>query len=954
MSNFNLLDAVLPVEGRYCVTGIGRFVDQSFVDTREEVTIKAEEFVSRQFNAYFGCAKFGPENNRTHANALYFRALWMDIDCGPDKAIPDEKGRVKGYIDQATGLTEFFRFCTETGLPKPVLVDSGYGLHVYWLLEETLNQAQWLPLSKRLRELCAEHKLVVDPSVFEASRVLRIPGSFNFKNKDEPKLVHVLYDAAERISYEEMRTLLGAAKPKEERPDFLPQAISPMMEAMQSNKVKRFRTIMLKSAQGVGCKQLLHCYQNQASIEEPLWRSALSIAAFCVDGAETVHMMSNQYPGYNADEVNAKVQNLIDKGGPHHCETFEKLNPSGCDGCAHKGKFKSPIMLGVEIAEAEDNEIVVEAKSESVAELLVTNTVLIPEYPFPYFRGKNGGVYKRPPPDAEEEAELVYEHDIYVVKRMKHVDLGEVALMRLHLPHDGVREFSIPATSIVVKDKLRETLAHEGVVLGDKQMILIMHFVMLFIKNLQFEKRAEIMRTQFGWVDNNSKFILGESEITKDGVFYSPPSDSTKEISANIRKQGSFEKWKEVFNMYNLPGLEGNAFAALTGFGSPLLKFTGMSGAIINVIYSKSGTGKSTTLYMANSIIGHPKELAAIWKDTPNSKMLRLGVMNNLCNTIDEITNTSPLEFSDLAYSISQGRGKDRMKAQTNSLRVNNTKWNGITLASANASFYEKLGAAKNSPDGENMRLLEYKIEPTSIIDVATGKQLFDHQLFDNYGHAGEPYFKWLVDNLEDAKDLVLKIQARIDSELKVTQKERFWSAVAACNIAGGLIAKNLGLHDLDMKRIYDWLIDMLNGMRLEVKPPEDNPVSILGDYINYHINHTLVVNGELDARNSLSALPLLEPRGELLIRYEPDTKDLYVSAKSFKDFCVEVQINYKDTIMSLTDAGLYKESLNKRMSKGMKVASPAVRALKFNAENFEILQIDSHLASDESGISNL
>jgi len=330
-------------------------------------------------------------------------------------------------------------------------------------------------------------------------------------------------------------------------------------------------------------------------------------------------------------------------------------------------------MLGVEIAEAESDEVLIEVEEN------VVETVRIPEYPFPYFRGKKGGIYRKPAPQSEEEPELVYEHDLYVVKRMRHVSLGEIALMRLHLPQDGIKEFSIPATSIVVKDKLREALAHEGVVPTDKQMGSLMHYVTAFIKNLQFKSKAEIMRTQFGWVDNDSKFILGESEITKDGVFYSPPSSTTKEVAAFVRKQGDFDKWKEVFNMYNTPGLEPNAFAALTAFGSPLLKYTGMSGAIINVIYPESGTGKSTTLYMCNSVIGHPKELASIWKDTQNSKMLRLGVMNNLANTIDEITNTSPAEFSDLSYSISQGRGKDRMKSQSNELRINNTKWQGIT-----------------------------------------------------------------------------------------------------------------------------------------------------------------------------------------------------------------------------------------------------------------------------------
>ena len=73
MTPFDLLNTVLPSEGRYCVVGIGRYVDQRFVDTREEVDDLAATFVGGKFDAYFGCAKFGEENNRTHDNALYFR-----------------------------------------------------------------------------------------------------------------------------------------------------------------------------------------------------------------------------------------------------------------------------------------------------------------------------------------------------------------------------------------------------------------------------------------------------------------------------------------------------------------------------------------------------------------------------------------------------------------------------------------------------------------------------------------------------------------------------------------------------------------------------------------------------------------------------------------------------------------------------------------------------------------
>jgi hypothetical protein len=927
---FDLLDAVLPAEGRYCVFGLGKFPDQRFCDTRAEVDAIAQEFVKNNVNAFYGCAKYGDLNNRTHINAKYFRALWIDVDCGEAKA---DEG--KGYRTQAEGLRKFKEFCTTTKLPAPIIVDSGYGIHAYWLLEETIGRMEWEALADRLHELCKENEFIVDPAVFEASRVLRIPGTFNYKGTD-PAEVKVINDISKRIPYATMKELLGAPEPKEQVPDFIPRGLSPLMSQLVSNRVKRFQTIMLKSVKGEGCAQLLHCFQNQDTIEYNVWRSALSIASFCVDRDSAIHKMSSKHPEYDFNETERKADNLVKTGAPHHCATFDKNNKGYCDGCTHRGKIKSPIVLGEEIAEADDEDNTIEVESEEG----IVETHHIPEYPFPFFRGKNGGIYRRGD-DEEDDVVQVYEHDLYVLKRLIDPDAGEVVLIKLHLPKDGIKEFVVPLTAVTVKEELRKTLAHYGVVLFTKQLEQVYIYMVTAIKNMQVEKRADIMRTQFGWVDNDSKFVIGEREITKDGVFYSPPSTTTRGIVEHLSPMGTLDKWKEVFNLYSRPGLEGHAFAALTAFGSPLLKFTGMSGAIINLIHERSGSGKSTALFMCNSVYGHPVKLASQWKDTPQSKMHRLGVMNNLSNTIDEITNTSPAEFSDLAYSISQGRGKDKMKSDKNEMRLNLTSWNNMTLSSANASFYQKLGALKNTPDGESMRLIEYKIEPTNIIDVALGKQMFDHQLRENYGHAGEIYAQWLVNNLEEAKDLIKHIQARIDKEVQFTAPERFWSAVCACNIAGGLIAKKLGLHDYDMKAVYKWLVKMLSEMREDVKPPVDVPFTVLGDYCNAHVAHTLVVNGEVDSRSGLNSAPLLEPKQELLIRYEPDTKILYMVAKPFKDYCVKFQINHKELLVKLKEIGVYKETMNKRMAKGMKVVSPAVRVLMFDASSNEFLQIE-------------
>jgi hypothetical protein len=198
------------------------------------------------------------------------------------------------------------------------------------------------------------------------------------------------------------------------------------------NRISRFKTIMLKSAQGEGCKQLVHCFQNQDTISYNLWRSALSIAAFCEEGAAAAHKMSEKYPGYDPDEVEIKVHDLQRKGGPHFCETFEKENPDGCIGCIHKGKITTPIVLGKEIAQAEPTEEgVYEVEAEEEEEVV---SYKVPAFPYPYFRGKTGGIYME---KSDDDPVLVYEHDLYVLKRMTDPEKGEMALMRLHLPRDG-------------------------------------------------------------------------------------------------------------------------------------------------------------------------------------------------------------------------------------------------------------------------------------------------------------------------------------------------------------------------------------------------------------------------------------------------------------------------------------------------------------------------------------
>jgi hypothetical protein len=167
-------------------------------------------------------AKYATNENRLKDNVKALRSFWVDIDCGPSKAEVNEKtGRPEGYVDQAAGLAALRSFCKLVGLPRPLLVNSGRGIHAYWPLTRDITRQEWEPVAARLNSLCVTHNFYVDPSVFEVARILRVPGTFNFKD-DTPKEVTVISDAG-ATDFEEFRNTLGVSElqvfdiPKERR-----------------------------------------------------------------------------------------------------------------------------------------------------------------------------------------------------------------------------------------------------------------------------------------------------------------------------------------------------------------------------------------------------------------------------------------------------------------------------------------------------------------------------------------------------------------------------------------------------------------------------------------------------------------------------------------------------------------------------------------------------------------
>ena len=153
-----LLTALLPTDGYYCVVGLKSDTPpvQKLVTTIDEVEQEAAGLCASGFNAYFGCAKYETPNNRKAQNVKTVQCFWLDIDCYGDTP----------YADQREGMVALKVFCDVLKLPRPTIVDSCRGLHVYWPLVMPITPEQWKRTATKLKQQCNRLNILLhaDPS----------------------------------------------------------------------------------------------------------------------------------------------------------------------------------------------------------------------------------------------------------------------------------------------------------------------------------------------------------------------------------------------------------------------------------------------------------------------------------------------------------------------------------------------------------------------------------------------------------------------------------------------------------------------------------------------------------------------------------------------------------------------------------------------------------------------
>lgn len=952
----DFLKAVLPAAGPFCVAfrtpDKKGFIHKAATDHLGIANLASWGAV-RSFDCYFCISSLkelqwvdagGKAHIRKKENCDRTRVLVLDVDI--------EAGSDKKYRSKDSALEALEKFRLELDFPAPMIVDSGYGLHVYWLLKESIKAEMWERIASYFKAVAVhlDSKLAADTSrISDSAGVLRLPGTSNYKNREQPQEVKLLQYTELAITSKELTDKLYAKgkglgitphpkkKPKEK------DGVPSLALDLGLDVPHRIEPVLKK------CNWAKEYIINQKTEPEPHWYAWLGLLKHLYHPKKSLKELaiatSKGHAGFSEEATINKFNQVRQaQTGPTTCQKFTGLAPQRCEGCPFKGKITTPAQLDqIDIPDTKPLNLEIEYKEINGVNGHAKIDVL--PIPSPYFRGQEGGIYMHMAGGALDLEDLdpktikrIYEYDIYPVARLQNEDNNEEEIeVYLDLPRDGKRLIRVPNEVTIEPKKFAGYLTARGVLLKQHEILPLINYMIDYTRIIQKHSEAKGIFTRFGWRNPQGaspSFVLGDGVINSKGEFW--PANTAAwltDLKAFASAEGDISKWREAFEVSLKHSIPAYQFAMMLGFAAPLFALTPYHGMMFNILGS-GGIGKSTALKFMTSIWGKPTFTHILQKDNSIPVFNKIGYLNSIPVAYDEITNLPADQTADLAYSITEGRGKERADRSGNT-RVNFVKWSTALVSCSNLSLYEKIGLAKRGNTAPAYRIFETELIGDHVIDVKNQPLIEDavRVLEKNHGVAGRYYMQYVVKETQKISALIVEEEQRLTSAFKLRSVERFWGGMFATVSVGMDICRALGIHNFRKDQLLEWAFNQLTATRQNLKESQGNALHILSHFINSNLYATLFVSdGRINAYGLSNT-----PTRELHIRLEKTLKQFtegYISSMAFKKYCVDSKVEYSWVTHELRQMGIVKDNITKRLGAGTEFSGTPVGCISLNFES--------------------
>ena len=942
MTPLDLLAAVLPSPGNgyYCAVELTNKKEHVFGQTIEEIMPTVEKWAKAGYDTYFALGTFGTDEDRTKENMHASQVLAVDIDCNHPKDLPqlnkktgEMEIKAKAYPSAKAAAMALQKFCEATGLAAlgdPWIVASGGGIHAYWPLDEMLFREDWYPLARRFKELCFKHGLAIDPAITsDASRILRVPDTTNtgLKNgkavRGQTKVRGI--SEGDRFSVDDIDAILTAegfgkefVKPAPtssslalagHRPTSVNSSPSSLSKALTQNSVTLFKKILLKTRDGAGCAQLQNYIENaEEDGMEPVWRGLLSWAKVCGDGEKAAVWLSDLHP-YDHERMHRKIAEIK---GPYSCAAMDEAMPGICRGCQHWGKVTNPLILGREMtvvseAMTVDVEPEIEQEDESI-----TAQVMLPDPPKGYAYGKHGGVFaekKDVGADGEEIrvpvllcAQTLYPIDILNNNGDHEVHFGVIR-------NKQILKVLIPQKSIASRDETLKHLANQNVMasFGSGNDKNLYEYVRACVEKVSSERNPVTVPSSFGWQDDGTFVYAGKVYSANAKPLLVPMPDLANVVN-NTQATGNLEDWRKIVEMLIRRRMWDQLAVMMASAAAPLMKFTGLFGCTVHVASTESGTGKSLSLDLGASIWGHPVHYRTGSGTSPVAMQQRLGHLRSMPLVTDEITTNNRKDFEwfpAFLFSMSEGRGKERMESGTNRERLNLSIWATLAIMSSNRGAVDYLaGSRDHASEGELRRLIEFAMDQK--LEWSQEEINLIKSLHHNYGVAAPVFVQYLVDHAQEVKELANTCVAKMYETMGATSDERYWMATVGCVVAACILfnKQHAGIVDMPVQEIIDAYKRQIVLQRECIKGGKRTAEDVLNAYIQEYQGKFVVVKyGDRASPAAMfgdgTTIGRSTTRAEVMGRSEHGVThkcvDFFIEERLMRAFCSNMSFAYNN-----------------------------------------------------------
>ncbi len=724
-------------------------------DERIAMAKKAIELSDAGFDVYFGVNLMNEPPARNARVKAEFVALQTatvaDIDIlGGEHTNPN---KYPANIEMAKGFLPF---------PVSLLVDSGYGLHPYCIYANpiTITAENRSEVTKRnknfidtIRSRAGKYVKAVD-SVHDLPRVLRMPGTYNYKcGRENAPLCRLIEVSDVRFTSESLDAQLNELQPAK------------------------------KSTQAKGNITLI--YQSADSREFDTWRATkmlevIPVAALSRDEWLNIGMALKNNGNSVSDWAHWSRPDARFKEG--ECEKlWHGFNGTGltiatiCDIAEHYGynaksvydewctlhpEFKSRITHKSTPTNDDEEEKFVWTQG------MIKSCPVNLRLPNNYLFNHNGITLVVPPKKDGDNPKYVCAARTPIIptkifrEPKQNTFTYEIAtLIR------GVWRTTEIAGRALADPRAIITLADSGALIDEPK--LICRFINAVI-SLNPDLNEIKAYDQPGWHDG--KFIYPTGG--KDYVVRRPGFNYAEEFAT----RGNALTLKNAF----LEACQKGGAVARLYFGTTFLSTLVQPLNILNAqiqLNSKSGGGKTALAKLAAALFGNPRELIRTFGATEKNRQAVAAAYNDLPNFFDEMETMNGKraeeQLSQMIYSYAEGKGNQAQKRDGTARQA--FRFYGSRLMTAERPILKE-----HDLRGAYKRLVQIRC-PKLFDDQFAADLHFIAE--NNFGHFGKPWTEFIPAHLKEIREILGgfgKIFAQNPQNIEPTQLKTVTSAFVA------------------------------------------------------------------------------------------------------------------------------------------------------------------------------